>query len=1042
MKTSHSNTFPRHAAVGLLGLNLLAFNIADGAPRYDYPGHFGPTSRWANSFCLTGETPGVGDFNGDGFDDVVTFLKNSDPNQTGWVYVALNDKSGSLGGTSVWNQYFSIGSEIPMTGDFNGDGRDDVITFLPNAGVFVALSNGTAFVNSSNWYPSGAFMLSGETPLVGDFNGDNRDDIAVRSGSEVWVSLSNGSAFAAQSMWTGNFQTGTPRVGDVNGDGRDDLVCFVQNTRPAPIAGDVEVALSNGTSAFTYGALRYRHSSFAPDADYDPHLADLNGDGVMDIVALHTNGAMYAAIAHPAGSFGTGNGGADTNNPFVQWHRDVRNPGEIPLFGKFNGDLNDDAAIFVRNLRIGPDNGGVLVSLCAGHALPEPDSKLADFGYNTMGPRSTTASVTQPLLLLVSVCAGNPLPSGRTLAAYDTATFGPGHPSIAGYFNEMSNGKFKFSRAGAFQLGPYPCPIPGDSFRVQLEDAANQDGPAGFEFRNFDTNSDGTISSNELVIMGISTFPGIGQAFPAVTTLFPGTARQVNINVRWAYANSSYGLDTAAHELCHAACGMVDLYGSNCRNLGLTLASCSSITTYWNHLDAWHKMRLGWVKPLIYDIRDFPAGAPIAPAQAPDARPVILYDSSRGTQDFHMLEHRNGDYSVGTRTVVTWGEIWNNAVRSGGYPRAGYDVHVRSSTGEQKGFVTWSVKTNAAHNVLDVNQRVSPGPNGLINSSILGDDLRYPATGPITQIHCGPDGILQSVATGDDSYWADALCIAVPDPDNMLSREASVIVPSGPAATTLRHYSNIAGAGDTGITVRGAAINGNNWQFLEWGKTFRPFLTNVAAPASGARPGTILAITGSLGEQRFSPEIVTNSGTRIPLNINSWTGAGGLFALPSTYVPPGNHRLLLFDGPLKEASSNAWPITVADPCQSWLTDNFNSTQIIFGLAADNADPDRDGQANLIEMIMGTNPNAPNPIPWLWSFSNPARPVISFDARSNICAVRLTLESSANLTAWAEEDAITITPEAGSPVSASRSLRGTPPPPSATRFFRRLRITRL
>jgi hypothetical protein len=94
------------------------------------------------------------------------------------------------------------------------------------------------------------------------------------------------------------------------------------------------------------------------------------------------------------------------------------------------------------------------------------------------------------------------------------------------------------------------------------------------------------------------------------------------------------------------------------------------------------------------------------------------------------------------------------------------------------------------------------------------------------------------------------------------------------------------------------------------------------------------------------------------------------------------------------------------------------------------------------MIMGTDPNAPNPIPWLWSFSNPARPVISFDARSSICAVRLTLESSANLTAWAEEDALTITPEAGSPVTATRSLRGTPPPPSATRFFRRLRITRL
>jgi M6 family metalloprotease-like protein len=1020
---------------------LLASLAADAAAaRYDYTGYLGPATKRISSFCLANEVPAVGDFNGDGYDDVVTFLKNSNPTETGWVYVALNDKSGNFVGTARWNAFFSIDNEVPLTGDFNGDGKDDVITFLPGGGAFVAVSNGSAFVDSRNWYPAGVLMFAGETPLVGDFNGDGRDDVAVRAGTSVYVSLSTGSAFGAPAAWTSNFQTGVPKVGDVNGDGRDDLVGFVQATRSGSPAGDVEVALSNGSTAFTYGPPRHWHQNFAPDASYEPLLADLNGDGSMDILAVHTSGKVYAAISTSLDSFGSGAGGTDTSNPFWQWHRAIRNAGEIPLIGRFNGDANDDVAVFVRNLRAGTDSGAVFVSHCGGHAQPEPDSKLADFGYNTMGPGGTVP-VTRPLMLLVSVCAGSPLPTGRTLAQYDSAVFGPGHPSVAGYFSEMSNGKFTFSRAGAKQVGPYACPIPGDSVRVQLEDAANQEGTGGFEFKNFDTNNDGTVSSNELVILGISTFEGgPGQTFGVSTTLFPGTARQVNIAVQWSYAGAAYSIDTWAHELCHAGCGMVDLYGSNCRSYGLTLASCSSTTTFFNHIDAWHKIRMGWVKPLIYDIRDFPAGAAILPTQAADERPVILYDSSRGTQDFHILEHRNGDYTAGTQTVSAAGGLWNTANRDGGYPKAGYDINVRSTSGVRKGFVTWSVKTDASHNVLDVRQRVSPGSNGVINSTRLGDDILWPSASAPTQIHCGPDGILQSVASGDDSYWQDGLCIAVPDPDNMLSREPAVLVPSGPAATTLHYYSNVAGAGDSGIMVRGEEVNGNNWQFLEWGKNFRPFIDTLAAPPTAAKPGDQFIALGSLGQRsRFNPKLVSASGQRLDLSVLSWTGAGATLKLPAGWIPPGRNRLMIFDGSTDEPSSNAWAVQVADPCATWVTDYFNLADLLAGRAQDNADPDADGQPNLIEMIMGTNPRQANAAPYSWVFDGSGL-ILTYNARLDRCAVKIVMESSLNLSTWSEEATQDLIPTPGATVTSGflRSL------PSATekRIFRRLRITRL
>ena len=241
--------------------------------------------------------------------------------------------------------------------------------------------------------------------------------------------------------------------------------------------------------------------------------------------------------------------------------------------------------------------------------------------------------------------------------------------------------------------------------------------------------------------------------------------------------------------------------------------------------------------------------------------------------------------------------------------------------------------------------------------------------------------------------------------------------------------------------MRGAAVNGNAFQFLEWGRTFRPFLTNVAAPAAGARPGTVLFLSGSLGEQRFSPEIVTAAGVRIPLSVNTWTGAGGTFTLPSSWVPPGKHRVLLFDGALKEASSNSWPLTIADPCQYWITDNFTPAQIAAGDTADGADPDRDGQANLIEMIMGTNPVAANPIPWTWSLANPSAPVISYNVRTDRCAVRLILQASTDLTTWADEASQTITPTLGAANTAS-GFMSAPAGPASGRTFRRLKIQRL
>ena len=206
-----------------------------GASRFDNRKRLGNGWSAFNALVLPG------DWNGDGRDDVIA-RRRSDSSL--WLYPGV--RGGALGSPSVVGRGWSSANAIIAAGDWNRDGAPDLIARLTNGELWLYPGSGRGAFGVPRRLGVG---WSGMTAVVGpgDWNGDGVPDVIARGANgALWLypGSGRGGFGVARRIGTGwNAVAGIVGSGDIDGDRVGDLVAWRPN-------GGMLLYSGNGTGGF------------------------------------------------------------------------------------------------------------------------------------------------------------------------------------------------------------------------------------------------------------------------------------------------------------------------------------------------------------------------------------------------------------------------------------------------------------------------------------------------------------------------------------------------------------------------------------------------------------------------------------------------------------------------------------------------------------------------------------------------------------------------------------------------------------------------
>lgn len=248
-----------------------------------------------------------GDYNGDGFKDIILILYDRSPHDAtalANLYIAYGQASNNLlGPWSVMS--LTSGSQFTTLSnwrdvekisiiDFNGDGKNEIFAINGNISAVFDVTSSTL---TQKWFSNSTFSQD-DIMFFADFNGDSKTDLLRRT------SLTNNAApwflaYSSGTNWTAisqfNFVLNPAlnnnwgdwiSTGDANGDGRSDITIAGRLTATQTYI-DVYFSKGIGFTNNYRSVYTYAHGHRNLDGIYD-----MNGDGRSDVLAHYQQDAI------------------------------------------------------------------------------------------------------------------------------------------------------------------------------------------------------------------------------------------------------------------------------------------------------------------------------------------------------------------------------------------------------------------------------------------------------------------------------------------------------------------------------------------------------------------------------------------------------------------------------------------------------------------------------------------------------------------------------------------------------------------------------
>jgi len=242
-------------------------------------------------------------------------------------------------GSVDYTFWFGVPGDIPLLGDWDGDGVDTPGAYRPSEGSVHLTNEIPAYLSAGHSVDTTFFFgMPGDRVFAGDWDGDGIDTLGLSRRGHVFLANTNATTVADRHFWFGTHRD-IPQAADTDGNGIDGLLLHRTSSSSVFYTNDIPRSLvAEASGAFYYGT----SGDALVVGDWDGDGVDSPGVFRPSTATVHTRDLLATGPADTSHRFGRAGWRAVAGNTHLHI---VHIPPVAPLTGLPGGDASQRVVI-------------------------------------------------------------------------------------------------------------------------------------------------------------------------------------------------------------------------------------------------------------------------------------------------------------------------------------------------------------------------------------------------------------------------------------------------------------------------------------------------------------------------------------------------------------------------------------------------------------------------------------------------------------------------------------------------------------------------